>query len=83
VTEGFYVQVRYPQGQRWMTVAVSDHRPTASTAAAEAYRDLRNARGDAPRQVRVISATQFVRESGRRAVKSADAELVKRAERLG
>ena len=45
---GSYVQVRYPQGGRWVTVAVSDTRSSAARVAANAYRERHDPRGQAP-----------------------------------
>jgi hypothetical protein len=73
---GNYVQVRYPQGGRWVTVAVSDSRASAAKVAADAYRGHCNPRGETPTQVRIVSAAQLVREGGEREVNLADAELV-------
>jgi hypothetical protein len=72
---GNYVQVRYPQGGRWVTVAVSDTRAGAAMLAAGAYRERHNPQGDAPTQVRVVSAAQLVREGGEQEIRIADAEL--------
>jgi hypothetical protein len=73
---GNYVQVRYPQGGRWVTVAVSDSRAGAARVAADAYREHCNPRGETPTQVRIVSATQLVREGGEQEIHIADAELV-------
>ena len=81
IPEGYYVQVRYPQGRRWVTVAVCDARPTASGIGADAYRNLCNGRGETPQQVRVLSATQLRREGGQRDVSIADADVARGAAR--
>ena len=47
-TGGYYVQVRYPHGERWETVAVSAHRGVAATLAGGMYRDLRDDAGRSP-----------------------------------
>ena len=73
---GNYVQVRYPQGGRWVTVAVTDTRASAARSAADAYRERRNRRGQAPAQVRIVSAAQLVREGGEQDIRIADAELI-------
>jgi hypothetical protein len=77
IPEGFYVQVRYPRARRWVTLAVSDLRPIAAGIAADGYRDLRNGRGEAPRQVRVVTPGQLRREGGRRDVTIADADVAR------
>ncbi len=73
---GNYVQVRYPQGGRWVTVAVSDTRASAARLAACAYRERHNPRGEMPMQVRIVSAAQLVREGGEEEIRIADAELI-------
>ena len=80
---GSYVQVRYPRGGRWVTVAVSDTGSSAAKAAAEAYRDRRDPRGEAPSQVRIVSAAQLVREGGEQELRIADAELIGSTRRDG
>jgi hypothetical protein len=67
--------VRYPRALRWRTVAVFDLRPPASDAAAHAYRNLANASGETPHQVRVLSGTQLIREGGQRGLKIARADI--------
>jgi hypothetical protein len=73
---GHYVQVRYPQGGRWVTVAVSDTRSSAAKTAAEAYRERRDPRGEAPSQVRIVSAAQLEREGGEQELRIAEVELI-------
>ena len=73
---GNYVQVHYPQGGRWVTVAVTDTRASAARSAADAYRERLNPRGQAPTQVRIVSAAQLVREGGEQEIRIADAELI-------
>ena len=68
---GNYVQVRYPEGGRWVTVAVSDTRNGAASVAADAYRQRHDQRGHAPTQVRIVSAAQLVREGGERELRIA------------
>jgi hypothetical protein len=80
---GNYVQVRYPQGGRWVTVAVSDTRESAATVAANAYRERHDPRGQAPSQVRIVSSAQLVREGGEHELRIADAELLGAAKREG
>jgi hypothetical protein len=80
---GHYVQVRYPQGGRWVTVAVSDTRESAATVAANAYRERHDPRGQTPSQVRIVSAAQLVREGGEQELRIADAELIGAAKREG
>ena len=80
---GHYVQVRYPDGGRWVTVAVSDTRNSAATVAANAYRERLDPRGQAASQVRIVSSAQLVREGGEQELRIADAELIGAAKREG
>lgn len=64
IPEGYYVQVRYPQGLRWVTVALSEGRQDAASLAADAYRHLPDARGRVPMGVRLVSATDLRGEDG-------------------
>jgi len=70
--------VRYPQGRRWVTVAVSETGRAAATLAADAYKGLADRRGETPTQVRVVSARQIRREDGDLGV--ADSDLTRRAD---
>jgi hypothetical protein len=79
MSTGSYMQVWYPSGRRWLTVAVSDHRAVAAEFAAVAFRERRNARGELPKQVRVVSAAQLVYEGGEHEVGIADADLIRAA----
>jgi hypothetical protein len=76
---GSYVQVWYPSGRRWVTIAVSDHRAIAAGFAAAAFRERRGSRGELPRQVRVVSAAQLVYEGGEQEVRIADADVIRGA----
>ncbi len=80
IERGFYVQVRYPHADRWETVAVSAARGTAATLAGGIYRDLRNAAGEAPVQVRIASDELLRREGGDAAVRRATTDLWQRAQ---
>ena len=79
IDRAFYVQVRYPHGQRWETVAVSAHRGTAASLAGGMYRDLRDAAGRAPMQVRIASDELLRRAGGEAAVRESAADLWRRA----
>jgi hypothetical protein len=76
---GHYVQVRYPKGQ-WATLAIEGSRAAAVAVAARAFPGLLNARGDTPRQCRVVSAAQLVREGGEREIRAAAAEIARRGD---
>ncbi len=79
IERGFYVQVRYPHADRWETVAVSAARGIAASMAGGMYRDLRNAAGQAPVQVRIASDDLLRREGGDAAVRRAATDLWQRA----
>lgn len=80
IDRAFYVQVRYPRGQRWETVAVSAHRGTAASLAGSMYRDLRDVAGRPPVQVRIASDELLRRAGGEAAVRDAAADLWRRAQ---
>jgi hypothetical protein len=80
IDRAFYVQVRYPHGQKWETVAVSAHRGTAASLAGGMYRDLRDDAGRAPVQVRIASDELLRRAGGDAAVGEAAADLWQRAQ---
>jgi len=80
IDRAFYVQVRYPHGQRWETVAVSAHRGTAASLAGGMYRDLRDDAGRAPVQVRIANDELLRRAGGEAAVLEAAADLWRRAQ---
>jgi hypothetical protein len=80
IERGFYVQVRYPHAERWDTVAVSATRGVAAQLAGGMYRDLRNAAGQSPGQVRIASDDLLRREGGDVAVQRAAADLWRRAQ---
>jgi hypothetical protein len=79
MSTGVYMQVWYPSGGRWVTVAVSDTRAIAAGFAAAAFRERRNPRGELPKQVRVVSAAQLIYEGGDHEVGIADADLIRGA----
>ena len=75
-----YVQVRYPSGRRWVTVASSETRADAHVTAATAHHDCLDARAERPTHVRSVSAAQLVREGGPRETRIADAAVSRRAD---
>lgn len=79
IDRAFYVQVRYPHGERWETVAVSAHRGVAASLAGDMYRDLRDAAGRSPMQVRIASDEKLRRAGGEAAVLQAATDLWDRA----
>lgn len=70
--------MRYPHGQRWVTVSKAETRRIAANAAAAAYRDLINTQGDTASQCRVVSSGQLVREGGQRGLRRAHDEAAER-----
>lgn len=74
-----YVQVRYPHGERWISVDVTDDRREAAGIAARVFRELANSRGEAPSQVRVIDPARLIGEGGQDAINRAAADLWSRA----
>jgi hypothetical protein len=80
IDRAFYVQVRYPHGERWETVAVSAHRGVAASLAGGMYRDLRDDAGRSPVQVRIASDEKLRRAGGESAVRQAAADLWERAQ---
>lgn len=80
IDQDYYVQVRYPHGQTWVTVSRAQTRPVASTAAAVAYEGLTNAGGETPRQCRIVSAGQLVREDGQRGLRPARVDIARHAD---
>jgi hypothetical protein len=77
---GFYVQVRYPRAERWLTVAVSSEREVAARLAGDMYRNLRNDVGDSPVQIRIAPEPKLRREGGDDAINEAAADLWRRAQ---
>jgi hypothetical protein len=80
IDRAFYVQVRYPHGERWETVAVSANRGMAASLAGGMYRDLRDGAGRSPVQVRIASDEILRRAGGEGAVQEAAADLWQRAQ---
>jgi hypothetical protein len=80
IDRAFYVQVRYPHGERWETVAVSAHRGVAASLAGDMYRDLRDDAGRSPVQVRIASDQKLRQAGGEGAVRQAAADLWERAQ---
>lgn len=78
INQDYYVQVRYPQGQTWVTVGMAPSRTAAAKAASVAYQGLLNAHGHGASQCRVVSAGQLIREDGQRGARRADADLARR-----
>ena len=73
--QGFYVQVRYPAGKRWVAVAASLDRRNAIQLGARAYRHLEDERGRTANSVRVISVGDLEAEGGIEAVSLAACDV--------
>jgi hypothetical protein len=71
----YYVQVWYPRGDRWMTVASEESRREAARRAALVFPDVVDARGRPAMQVRVIGWVQLRRDAGEDAVTRAEDDL--------
>ena len=83
IDDVYYVQVRYPHGRQWVTVAIADSRARASTIASQVFPGLLDAGGETPRQCRIVSSAQLVREGGEREVRLADGEIARRPDLPG
>jgi hypothetical protein len=75
----FYVQLRFPMGDRWVTVAVADSRRVASAYAAAAYRHARSDDGYHADVVRVVSEEKLRVLSGNRGVREARAVMAEQS----
>jgi hypothetical protein len=78
VTEVYYVQVRYPAGKRWVAGAVSNDRRAAARLVPEVSRYLKNDRGRAPAEVRIVSISDLIVEGGEDALERARVDLRER-----
>jgi hypothetical protein len=55
----FFVQLRFPMEDRWVTVAVADSRPVASAYAGAAFRHARSDDGYHADAVRIVTEQQL------------------------
>jgi hypothetical protein len=55
----FFVQLRFPMEDRWVTVAVADSRPVASAYAGAAFRYARSDDGYHADSVRIVTEQQL------------------------
>lgn len=78
IADVHYVQVRYPRGDRWVTVASEEGRRDAARRAALVFPEVVDARGRPAMQVRVIVWTQLHRDGGEDAVTRAEDDLALR-----
>jgi hypothetical protein len=60
--EVYYVQVRYPRADRWITLACARERRVAARRAALVFPEVVNTRGEHAMQVRVIRGAQLAAE---------------------
>jgi hypothetical protein len=63
-----------------VTVAREQSRPVAARVASAAYTELVGVGGEVPRECRVVSAGQLIREYGERGARRADADIARRAD---
>jgi hypothetical protein len=75
----FFVQLRFPMGGRWVTVAVADSRRVAAAYAGAAFRHARSDDGYHADVVRIVSEEQLRILTGPRGVDEARAVLAKHA----
>lgn len=78
--DSHYIQVSYPDEVRWVAVYLSETRRAASDLAAHAFHTVRNDRGRAPNRLRLVSPGQLVREGGDKAIRRADADILRQAD---
>lgn len=71
----FFVQLRFPMGSRWVTVAVADSRRVAAAYAGAAFRHARSDDGYHADCVRIVSETELRAVSGPRGVREARAMM--------
>jgi len=75
----FYVQVRYPRGERWVTISCEEARRDAAQRAALAFPEVVNADGEHAMQVRIIAAADARARGGQAAIDRAHEDLLWRA----
>jgi hypothetical protein len=78
MNEMYYVQVRYPGGNRWVAGAVSDDRREAARLVPEVFRYLKNDRGCAPTETRIVTNSDLIVEGGEDALERARGDLRER-----
>jgi hypothetical protein len=75
----FFVQLRFPMQDRWVTVAVADSRRVASSYAAAAYRHARSDEGYHADAVRIVSEEGLRALSGMRGLREARAVMAEQS----
>lgn len=75
----FYVQLRFPMENRWVTVAVADSRGVAAAYAGAAFRHARSDDGYHADCVRVVSEEQLRVLSGLTGLREARAVMAEQA----
>jgi hypothetical protein len=73
--QGFYVQLIYPAGERWISIAVTVDRRSAIRLGAQAYRLREDRLGRHANGVRVVSVGDLWRDGGDQAVSRADLDV--------
>jgi hypothetical protein len=71
-----YVQIRYPRGDRWITIAREKARHAAARRAALAFPEVVDADGRHAMQVRVIGRAQLGADHGQAALRRAEEDLL-------
>jgi hypothetical protein len=71
-----YVQIRYPRGDRWITIAREKARHAAARRAALAFPEVVDADGRHAMQVRVIRRAQLGADDGQAALRRAEEDLL-------
>jgi len=72
----FFVQLRFPMEDRWVTVAVADSRAVASAYAGAAFRHARSDDGYHADSVRIVTEQQLKVLAGTPGLREAQAVVV-------
>ena len=75
----FFVQLRFPMGGRWVTVAVADSRAVAAAYAGAAFRHARSDDGHHADCVRIVTEEELRVLSGAGGVREARAVMAHQA----
>ena len=75
----FFVQLRFPMEDRWVTVAVADSRPVAAAYAGAAFRYARSDDGYHADAVRIVTEQQLEVLVGTHGLREAQAVIVEQA----
>ena len=75
----FFVQLRFPMEDRWVTVAVADARGVAAAYAGAAFRHARSDDGYHADSVRIVTEQQLAVLVGTHGLREAQAVIVEQA----